>query len=87
MEVRANKFSIGRLRVVHISSIVNEVIRIMSTQFLFLQKNLELTKPQIKPKPTNRTKISQQKITKATIFCAQKLLKGRKSFVLRFLKN
>ena len=76
--MRANKFSIGRLRVVHISSIVNEVIRIMSTQFLFLQKNLELTKTQIKPKPTKKTKISQQKITKATIFCAQKLLRGRK---------
>ena len=31
---------------------------------------------QIKPKPTNKTKTSKQKSTEATIFCAQKLLRG-----------
>ena len=38
---------------------------------------------QIKQKPTNKTKTSKQK-TKATVFHAQKLLRGGKSFVLRF---
>ena len=39
---------------------------------------------QIKPKPTNKTKTSKQKTTKATIFCAQKFLKWRKLFILGF---
>ena len=41
---------------------------------------------QIKSKPTNKTKLSEQKTTKATIFCTQKLLRERKMVVLRFLK-
>ena len=36
------------------------------------------------PKPTNQIKLSEQKTTKATIFCAEKLLRGEKLFVLRF---
>ena len=39
---------------------------------------------QIKPKPANKTKTSEQKTTEATIFRAQKLLREGKSFVLRF---
>ena len=31
---------------------------------------------QIKQKPTNKIKASEQKTTKATIFCAQKRLRG-----------
>ena len=62
----ANKFSIGELRGVHVSSIVNESIKTIST------------------KPTNKTKTSKQKITKATIFRAQKLPRGLKLFVLTF---
>ena len=65
---------IDRLIEVHISSIVNEVIRTILSLFIFLQKNLERTKMQIEIKPTSKTK-------KATIFCAQKLLGGRKLFL------
>ena len=57
---------------VHVSSIVNEVIRTIR----FLRKIFERTKMQIKQKPTNKTKTSKQKTTKATVFCAQKLLRG-----------
>ena len=67
------------------SSIVNEVIRIISSQFMFFfTKNLEHTKTQIKPKPTNKTKTSEQKTTKATCFRAQKLQRGRKLIILDF---
>ena len=61
-----------------------EVIR---TNSFFLRKNLERTKTQIKPKPTNKTKTSEQKTIKATIFRAEKLLRGGKMFILSFLKN
>ena len=69
---------------VHVSSVVNEIIKTIS---IFLRKNLELTKTQIKLKPTNKTKTSEQKATKATVFGAQKLLRGGKLFVLLFLKK
>ena len=42
---------------------------------------------QIKQKPTNKTKTSAQKTTKATVFCEQKLLRGGKSFDFCFLKK
>ena len=83
-----NKFSIGGLKGVHFSrytsggyTSVFEVIRTISSLFFlffffFLQKNFKRTKMQIKPKPTNKTKTSKQKTTEATIFCAQKLLRG-----------
>ena len=61
-----------------------EVIR---TNSFFLRKNLERTKTQIKPKPTNKTKTSEQKTIKATIFRAEKLLRGGEMFILTFLKN
>ena len=44
--------------------------------FFFLRKDFEHTKTQIKPKPTNKTKTSEQKTTKAAFFRAQKLLRG-----------
>ena len=73
---------------VHASSIINEVIRTISDLLTFLlRKNLERTKMQIKPKTTNKTKISEQKATKATSFCTQKLLRGGKLFMLLFLKK
>ena len=53
----------------------------------FLRKKFERTKTQIKPKPTNKTKLNEQKTTKATIFCAEKLLRGGKLFLLHFLKK
>ena len=39
---------------------------------------------QIKQKPTNKTKTSEQKTIKATIFCAGKLLNEGKSLILHF---
>ena len=53
----------------------------------FLRKDFERTKTQIKTKPTNKTKLSEQKTTQATIFCAEKLLRGGKFVILRFLKK
>ena len=41
----------------------------------------------MKPKPTNKTKKSQQKTTKATIFRAEKLPKGEKLVISCFLKK
>ena len=82
-----NKFSIGGLKGVHFSRYTSggtlQYLR-LSGQFqvcfffffFFLQKNFKRTKMQIKPKPTNKTKTSKQKTTEATIFCAQKLLRG-----------
>ena len=55
--------------------------------FFFLRKNVKRKKTQIKPKPTNKTKLSEQKATKTTIFCAEKLLKGWNLVILRFLKK
>ena len=60
----------------------------LSRQFqFFLRKYFERTKTQIKPKPTNKTKTSEQKTTKGTIFNAQKLLRGRKLSILSFFKK
>ena len=47
----------------------------------FLRKIFERTKRQIKPKPTSKIKLREQKTTKATIFRAQNLLREGKSFV------
>ena len=67
-----------------VSSIVNEVIRAISSLLIFLRKRVQLTKTIHKQKPTNKTKLSKQKPTNATIFRAhQKLLKGRKSLVFK----
>ena len=62
------------------SSIVNEFIR----TFFFLRKSFERTKTQINQKPIYKTKASEQKTIKATIFRAEKLLRGGKLFILRF---
>ena len=83
--MRASKFSMGGLIGVHISSVVNKVIRKMT--FFFLRINLERIKTQIEPKPTNKIKLSEQRTTKATFFRAEKPLRERKLFILRFLKR
>ena len=57
------------------------VVLIVSSIYLFLRKDFERTKTQIKQKPTNKTKISEQKTTNTTIFGAEKLLRRWKSFV------
>ena len=58
------------------SSRVKELSRQFQASFFFYEKKLKRTKTQIKPKPTNKTKTSEQKTTKATIFRAEKLLRG-----------
>ena len=45
------------------------------TCLFFLRKDSERTETQIIPKPTNKTKTSQQKTTKATSFRAHKNFK------------
>ena len=55
--------------------------------YFFLLKNFKRTKTQIKQKPTNKTKLSKQKTTKATIFRAEKLLRERELVILLFLKK
>ena len=65
--MRRNKFSIGGLIWVHVSSIVNEVIRTISSQ-LFLQKVFERTKTQINQNQPTKIKINEQKTTKAMVF-------------------
>ena len=82
--MRTNKFSIGGLIGVHVTNIVNKLSR---QSFFFLRKDFQRTEAQIKPKPTHKTKLSEQKTTKATDFCAQELLRGRKLLILSFLKK
>ena len=45
-------------------------------RLFLLRKDFKRTKTQIKPKPTNKTKISEQKTTKAISVRAQKFLRG-----------
>ena len=60
----------------------------LSIQFqFFCEKILSAQKRKSTQKPTNKTKTSKQKTTKATIFRAEKLLRGGKLFILRFLKK
>ena len=53
----------------------------------FLRKKFKHTKSHNKPNQTNKTKIREQKTTKATIFRAQNLLRKGKLFILNFLKK
>ena len=67
------KSLIGGSRRVHVRSIVNEVIRTISSLFiLFLWNDFAHTKTCHKQKPTNKTKLNKQKVTKANIFYAHK---------------
>ena len=50
-------------------------------------KSFKRTKTQIKPKSTNKTKISEQKTTMATIFRAPKTSKRGKIVYFAFLKK
>ena len=45
-------------------------------RLFLLRKDFKRTKTEIKPKPTNKTKISEQKTTKAISVRAQKFLRG-----------
>ena len=57
--MRTNKFSIAGLIGVHVNSIVSEVIRTISSQFIFLRKIFGRKKNTHKQKSTNKTKISK----------------------------
>ena len=60
------------------SSIVNEVIKTISNQFIFFhEKFLSVQKHVTSKNELTNQKINEQKTTKATILlCAQKLLRG-----------
>ena len=62
-------------------------MRLSKQNQLFLRKNFEHTKVQIKPKPTNKTKLSQQKTTKATAFLRIKSSKRGKIVCIVLLKK
>ena len=58
--MHTNKFSIGGLIGVHVSSIVNEAIRTNLEQFqTFLREIFATQKTQNKQKPTNKLKLSK----------------------------
>ena len=64
--MHTNWFSIDWLIGVHISSIVNEVIRTISNQFISLWKDFECTEMQIPQNQPKKTDISEQE-TKAMV--------------------
>ena len=83
--MRTKKFSIGGLIGVHVSSIVIEVIRGISSQPIFsYEESLSIKKTRHKQKSTNKTKISKQKTTKSINF-AKKTSERRGLFILRFV--
>ena len=67
------------------STIVNEVNQGNSKAvYFFFTKKFWAKKTRHTLKPSNKKKLRKQKTTKATIFSAQELLRGWKSFVLSF---
>ena len=66
------------------SSIVNEVINTIS---IFLQENFTTQEHITSKNHVTKTKTSEQKTTKTTIFREQKLLRGEKFFILRFVST
>ena len=52
--------------------------------FFFITKRFRAHKNTHKQTLTNKTKLSKHEITKTTIFCAHKFLRGLKALVLRF---
>ena len=63
---------------------MNEVIRTIPGQFIFLRKDFERIRAQIKPKTTNKNTNKRIRATKAEIFHASKLLRGVKLVILGF---
>ena len=82
--MRTNKFFIGGLIGEHISNIVNEVIRTISSQLIFFyEKVLNAQK-----RKSNQNQLTKKvEWTKATSFGVQKFLRGEKLVILPFLKN
>ena len=68
----------------HISSIVFEVIKTILSLFTFFFYNTILSVKNANQTKTSKTKTSEQKTTKELTFCAQKLLRGEKLFILCF---
>ena len=72
------------MKVLRISSIVNEVIKTIFCLFIFfIGKILQHKKAQNMQKETNKTKVSEQKTAKATVFRVQNFIRVVKLFVLR----
>ena len=57
--MHANKFSIGLLKGVYISSIVNEAIKTISSLFIIFRKHFAAQKNAKQAKATNKTKTSE----------------------------
>lgn len=70
--------------VYHYSSIVNEAIRAISSLFIFFLREHFATQKTHKKKPTNKTKISEKKTTKATIFARKNFIWEDNLFIWRF---
>ena len=67
---------------VQISSVVNEIVKII---LIFYLRKIFVTQKHVTSKtPANKTKTSKQKTTKETILRAQKLVRGKRLFILRF---
>ena len=67
----------NELAEVHVNSIPNEAIRTISSQFnfFFLRKDFERTKTQINQNQPTKTKKSERKTTKKTVFLRTKTSK------------
>ena len=76
--MRGTKLSIGGLKGVHVSSIVDWGYEdnFRPVYFFFSRKDSARIKTLANKKLINKTKISEQKTTKATIFCKHKLVRG-----------
>ena len=84
--MRINKFSIGRLRGVHVSSIVDKGIRSLLNLFIiifFLQKDFTQTKRIKSIKSTKSTKCKQATLFLLDVFIRKKML----SFSVSHTKN
>ena len=75
---------------VHISNIVNEVIRTISSLFIYslfiLQKIFKRTKTQIKQTSTNRTRIITQKKQQRQQFFSRRKSSKRMEIIFFFLR-
>ena len=74
--MRTKKFSIGRLRGVHVSSIANEFIKAILELFIFFFLREDFTRIKKHKKHT-----SEQKQKRQHFYAHKKYLRGRKSLV------
>ena len=81
------KVSIARSSIVAPSSIVQKVIRTISSLpfFFFLRKDFEHKKRKLSQNQPTKQKQVNKKQQRQQFFCAQTLLREGKLFILRFL--